>query len=239
MAQCTFWLGHLTSSWVHIIKPSAACLRPFHVDRGHWWSVKGILADSGKTPGAWQRAAQRSAENMDEATGKRFRLTITFVQPLEGNLSMNGGEKCTTGVSGRHCIIYAEEHKQSLGNGLKGTKWSLCIRPLIWLRTHAQTHALSLSHTNTSWLSRTRTGKHSHRPRGSKDEASTSQTPDVHLLPLTEPLQLQEKIIVLAGKCIDCIRCRFPSGFTSFTCQTTHLGSAWEGFCHLRSAVWQ
>lgn len=30
---------------------------------------------------------------MDEATGKWLRLTIAFVQALEGNLSMNGGEK--------------------------------------------------------------------------------------------------------------------------------------------------
>lgn len=59
---------------------------------------------------------------MDEATRKGFRLTITFVQPLGGNLSMNGGEKYTTGFSGRHCAIYTEEYKQSWANCLKGTK---------------------------------------------------------------------------------------------------------------------
>lgn len=206
MAQFTSWLGHLPSAWIHIIKPSAACLRPFHVDRGHWWSVKGILADSGKTSGAWQRAAQSSAENMDEATRKWFRLTITFVQPLEGNLGMNGGEKYTTGFSGRHCIIYTKEHKQSWGNCVKGTKWSLCICPLIWLCTRTR------AHTHTHTYSGTVAGPEGQKMRGA------SATPDVHLLPLTKPYELQEKITVLAGKCIDYIRCTFPSGFTSFTC---------------------
>lgn len=82
----------------------------------------------------------------------------------------------------------------------------------------AQTHTHILA-TQTS------KEKDSHRPRGSKDEGSISQTPDVHLLPLTKASELQEKIIVLAGKCIDYIRCTYPSGFTLFTCWTTHLVS--------------
>lgn len=138
VAQFLPWLGHRPSSWIHIIKPSAACLRPFHVDRGPWRSVKGTLADSGKTPGAQQRGVQRSAENMDEATGKWLRLTITFAEVLKGNL--NGGKKCTIGFSGKDCIISTEEHKRS---------WAKCLIPLqqpLILTVHEHTHLQLLIH---------------------------------------------------------------------------------------------
>lgn len=118
-------------------------------DTGDQWR---ILADSvGRYRGP---AARRSTENMDEATTKWFHLTITFIPPEDSRARMAEKkiQKYTSGFSGRHCIIYTEEHKQSWANCLKGTTWSLCIHPLICLHTRSllkqprkASHLLSLA----------------------------------------------------------------------------------------------
>lgn len=111
---------------------------------GDQWRILADSRELSALPG------RRSTENMDEATTKWFRLTITFTPPSlpRGRPSENGWgkKKKPTACCERHCIIYTEEHKQSWTNCLKRKMWSLCIHRSI--RLHARAHsrtALSLS----------------------------------------------------------------------------------------------
>lgn len=120
------------------------------VDGGGSGDQWRILADSRELSAL---PGRRSTENMDEATTKWFRLTITFTPPSlpRGRPSENGWgkKKKPTACCERHCIIYTEEHKQSWTNCLKRKMWSLCIHRSI--RLHTRAHSRTARSLPAAW----------------------------------------------------------------------------------------
>lgn len=121
------------------------------VDGGGSGDQWRILADSRELSAL---PGRRSTENMDEATTKWFRLTITFTPPSlpRGRPSENGWGKKKKNASAcceRHCIIYTEEHKQSWTNCLKRKMWSLCIHRSI--RLHTRAHSRTARSLPAAW----------------------------------------------------------------------------------------
>lgn len=120
------------------IQPSTAYLRPFHADRGHWWSVKDIGWQQGDIGLAgWGE----NTENMDEATTKWFRLTNTFIPPW-GQLSENSWEKTRLPARGDAASsIQSSINKAEQTVLTAGWDSSVFVRPLICLsHTHLYQH---------------------------------------------------------------------------------------------------